>query len=272
MIGSLLSREDRRKAAGEIAKGNVVGIFNRGVCALWFDGGNTKAVKKVWKIKGEGRRGKPVALTLSLEEFIPMIDESILPDDVKNLLYSSDFKSRVGSLCFIRAPLKAQHQKSVPNHVKSFEKDGVCMIQNWDSYGATPTERFLNKVRNLGVKHPAVTSMNITGQPEIVDQKVGERFCEKNGILIFLKDPKAHPKHKGSYTIFTFGRRGIKLERDGNIPAKFFEKIFGMSIDTKNAKKSNYPQLKFPDRLFGNLTGAKIRQVILLYLQGGINV
>lgn len=270
MIGSLLSREDRKKAATEVAKGNAVGIFNRGVCALWFDGGNNKAVKRIWKIKGEGRKGKPVALTLDLEEFIPMIDTDFLPDDVKTLIVSPDFKSRVGSLCFIRAPIKPQHQKSVPDHVKSFEPDGICMVQNWDAYGATPTEKFLNKVRNLGVKHPAVTSMNITGQLEIVDQKEGERFCKKNGIQVFLKDPKAHPKHVGSYTIFTFDRGGIRLERDGNIPGRLFEKILGISINAKHARKSNYSQLKFPKRLLKNLTGAKVREAILLYLQGEV--
>lgn len=265
--GSLRSQKDRLVAAKLVAEGEVVGIFNRGVCALWFDGGNLKAVKKIWKIKGEGRTGRPIALTLSFEEFIPLIDTEALHEDVKNLVYSRDFKQRVGSLCFIRVPLKAVHQKSLPNHAKSFESNGVCMIQNWDAHGHTPTEQFLNEVRKLGVAHPGVTSMNITNQREIVDQKIGEEFCKKHDIPIFLKDPKAHPQHIGSYTIFTFGRDGIKLERDGNIPAKLFEKIFGLPVDRREASRSNYPQLKFPDKLFKNLTGVKVRQAILIYLQ-----
>lgn len=270
IVGTLLNKQDRNEAARLLSKGEIVGIFNRGVCALWFDGGNPKAVKKIWKIKGEARLGKSFALTLDLEEFVSMIDLDLLPATLQNLIKSEDFKLRVGSLCFIRAPIKAHHQSSIPPHAKSFEADGVCMIQNWDAFGHTPTEQFLNEVRKLGVAHPGVTSMNITGQREIVDQKIGGEFCKKYGIPIFLKDPKAHPKHIGSYTIFTFGREGIKLDRDGNIPSRLFRKIFGIPIDTKDAKKPNYPQLKFPRTLFRNNTGKDIRSAVLLYLQKGL--
>ena len=269
-IGSLLNKEDREKAAKLLSTGEVVGIFNRGVCALWFDGGNVKSVEKIWKIKGEKRKQRPVSLTLGLEEFISMIDINLLHPDVKKLLNSPDFKDKVGSLCFIRAPVLAQHQKSIPDHFKSFE-GGICMLQNWDSFGHESMESFLESVKKLGVKHPAVTSMNETGKPELVDQTKGMIFAKKHDIPIFLKDEKAHPSHFGSYTIFTFGRKGIKLDRDGNIPARFFKKIFGISIDTKNVKKSIHPQLKFPDKIFKNLAGAKIRQAILLYLQKGMN-
>lgn len=271
-VRSLLNKKDRMMAARFLSKGEMVGIFNRGVCALWFDGGDPKAVKKMWKIKGEARRGRPIALTLNLKEFIPMIDVELLPSDLRNLILAPDFSSKVGSLCFIRAPIKATHQDLVPNHAKSFTSDGVCMIQNWDSFGHDSTGDFLNEVKKLGVKHPAVTSMNTTEQPEIVDQDLGESFCKEHGIPIFLKDPKAHPRHLGSYTIFTFGRKGIKLERDGNIPIRLFEKIFTLPIETEDARKPTYPQLKFPNRLFKNLTGAKVREVILLYLKGQIDV
>lgn len=267
-VGSLLSKKDRDQAASLVAKGQIAGIFNRGVCALWFDGGNLTAVKKIWAIKGEGRRGKPIALTLSLKELIPMIDLSKLPPDVQKFFSSPDLKSKIGSLCFIRAPLKDSHFRLIPDHAKSFD-GGVCMIQNWDSHGHAPTEVFLKKVRQLGVAHPAVTSMNVTGQREIVNQQKGAQFCQDHGIPIFLKDPQAHPFHIGSYTIFTLGRNGIKLERDGNIPGKLFSKIFGLPIDLKNAKKPNYPQLKFPGTIFKNLTGTKVREIILLYLKGG---
>lgn len=268
-LGSLQNRKDRKLAARLLAQGEIVGIFNRGVCALWFDGANEKAVKRMWQIKGEGRVGRPIALTLGLEEFISMIDIDILPSDVRNLINAPDFKSQVGSLCFIRAPVKTHHQKSIPKHAKSFESGGICMIQNWDPFGHDPTEEFLKKVKRLGVKHPAVTSMNITGQKEIVDQKKGEAFCKKYGIPIFLKDPNAHPQHIGSYTIFTFGKNGIRLERDGNIPAKLFKKIFGIPFDTKGAKKPNYPQIIFPGNLLGGRTGKDVRTAVLLYLQKG---
>lgn len=240
-----------------------MGVFNRGVCALWFDGGNLRAIDKLLKVKGEKRLGRPIALTLNLAEFIAMLDLSALPKNVSDFLSSSDLKSKIGSLCFIRAPLKADFHSIIPDAAKSFDEQGVCMIQNWDSFGHNPVENFLSLVKKMGVVHPAVTSMNITGQPEIVDQKKAIKFCKKFKIPIFLKDQKAHPKHIGSYTIFTFDQNGIKLERDGNIPAFLFEYIFGTSFERKGAKKIQYPQLKFPISRMKRLNAEAVRNTIL---------
>jgi len=264
-IGSLWNPADREKAAKLLSKGEIVGVFNRGVCALWFDGNNAKTIERVAVIKGEQRRGRPIALTLSLEEFIPMIDTDKLPRELKKFLLSSDIKHKVGSLCFIRAPLKADFQKNIPKWAKNFEGE-LCMVQNWDSFGHDATEKFLESVKKLGVKHPGVTSMNKTGQAELVNQKEGEEFAKENGVPIFLKDEKAHPKHLGSYTIFTFNKFGIKLERNGNIPAKIFKFIFCLPIDTKNAKSIKHPQLKFPIAEMKKLPPAQIRNQILSFI------
>ena len=266
--GSLYSNGDRDKAARMVAKGEIVGIFNRGVCALWFDGENVNAVKKVWQVKGEGRRGRPIALTLSLDEFVKMVDSDTLPPNERKFLTSPDLKFKIGSLCFIRAPIQKNLINIIPHHARSFDENGVCMIQNWDSFGHTPSEKFLSRVKTLGVRHPAVTSMNITGQPEIVDQEEGALFCRKFNIPLFLRDPKAHPKHFGSYTIFTFNSRGIILERDGNIPGKLFKKIFDLPINTKNAKFSKHPQLNFPYKIFNTLSAIQLRAAILWFLKG----
>lgn len=264
-VGSLQSGKDRDLAARLVAKGGIAGIFNRGVCALWFDGGNEKAVEKISQIKGE-RKNKALALTLSLEEFIPMIDFEKLPDQAKDLLLSTDLKWKVGSLLFIRAPLKKKYHLLVPAAAKVMSEDGICMIQNWDSFGHEYTEWFLKKVKKLGIKYPCVTSMNLSNQPEIVDQKEAQDFCQKRGIQIFLKDPKAHPEHKGSYTIIAVDKNGISLTRDGNIPGRIIERILGVKLNKEKAKKINHPQIKFPDSLLEGFSPEEIRQNILQYL------
>ncbi len=264
MVGSLLNKTDRDNAALEVSKGRIVGIFNRGVCALWFDGGNSKAVSKMKKIKGRG--SKAIALTLSLDEFIPMIDTSKLPKATRDFLSLPDLKSRIGSLLFIRAPLKKDYLNLVPKHAKSIEGE-ICMIQNWDSHGHIPIERFLEKLKSLGVLYPGVTSMNESNKPEIVDQGEAQKFCEDHDIPIFLKDPKAHPLHKGSYTIITLNQNGIKLSRDGNIPGFIIEQILGTPISRDEAKQSHYPQLKFPENLLAGLTPKETRKKVLQYLR-----
>lgn len=265
-VGSLLNKKDRQKAAILVSKGEVAGIYNRGVCALWFNGGDSKAIEKIRKIKGEGRSGKPVALTLSMEGFVSLIDLKMLPEDVKGLLCSPDFKSRVGSLCFIRAPLLMDHREVIPKQAMSFE-DGVCMIQNWDAFGHDLTEHFLLEVGKLGVKHPAVTSMNTSGLPEIVDQKEGEIFCKKFSIPIFLKDPSVHPEHKGSYTIITLDKYGVTLSREGNIPGWIIEQVLGFSLIKDKTKKSNYPPMEFPKSLLKDLPPNQTRIEVLQYLK-----
>ncbi len=264
-VGSLLKREDRIQAARLLVKGEVIGVFNRGVCALWFDGANLNSVKRIWKIKGEERKRRSLSLTLRLEDFTSMIDSRLLPTKLRNLLMASDFKKKVGSLCFIRAPIRKSHQKLIPKQAQNMQ-NGVCMVQNWDAYGHDPIEKFLNQVRKLGVKYPAVTSMNVSREKEIVDQKEAIKFCEYHKIRIFLKDPKAHPKHRGSYTIFTFSESGIKLERDGNIPSELFKYIFGMPFDTKSARPAKHPQLKFPIHILSRLRPTEVRKAILRFL------
>lgn len=269
-VGSLLNKNDREQAALHVLRGQVVGIFNRGVCALWFDGGNPKAIRKMTKIKGQGRGNKAIALTLSLEEFIPMIDLTKIPDQVRNFLLAPDLKWKIGSLMFIRAPLRDDYQTRVPRHAQTFSENGVCMIQNWDSHGHTPTERFLKNLKQLEVSYPAVTSMNKSNELEIVDQKEAERFCQDHDIPVFLKDPKAHPLHRGSYTIITMDKDGIKLSRDGNIPSWIIEQIFDMPILKDKPRQSYYPQI-IPQNLLDGLTGKKrarkIRTKVLQYLR-----
>lgn len=223
------------------------------------------------QIKGEKRTGRPIALTLSFEEFVPMIDMSRIPKDLKQKLDPETLKHSLGSLCFLRVPLDPKHHHNVPEHAKSYREDGVCLVQNWDSYGHTPTELFLEETRKLGVTHPGVTSMNISGQPEIVDQKEGERFCQQYGIPLFLKDPDAHPDHVGSYTILSIDRYGIRLERDGNIPGRFFEKLLQSPIDVSQAKAAKYPHIDFPENLFEQLAPHQVRNLILFSVQPRLN-
>ncbi len=265
-VGSVYQQEDREEAARLVAQGEVVGIFNRGVCALWFDGGSREAIKKLKRIKGDQRGDKAIALTLSLDEFITMIDLSKLPPKVRKFLSSDDLKGKIGSLCFIRAPLKDTYHSLVPSQSKTFNKEGVCMIQNWDSHGHSQTEDFLKKLNSLGVKHPGVSSMNESDKAEIVDQIEAEKFCQDKEIPLFLKDVKAHPEHKGSYTIISLDQDGIRLQREGNIPSWIIEQILEVKLIRDNTKKSKHPQLNFP-RSFGNLPPDQIREKVLQYLR-----
>lgn len=269
--GSLWDNKDRLKAATLVARGEVVGIFNRGVNALWVDTENNSALKKLVKIKREERVNRPISLTLDLNQFIKAVDLGYISKEVRDFLsVSEELKENFGSLCFIRAPLKKELIGKIPKVAFYEDNKGIIWIQSWDPYGHIFTESFINSILSLGVKFPGVTSMNISGQPEIVDQKEAERFCLENKISYYLKDPYSNPKLQGSYTIITLSEKGIELTRDGNIPGKYIQTIFGFNFISNGSlpKAAKYPQIEFPDLMFDGLNSKGLRMAILLYLEG----
>lgn len=267
--GSIWERSDRKYAARMIADGGLVGVFNRGVNAIWVDGQNLEAIGKMQAIKGEARVGRPVALTIGFDRLTTMIDSDALTDEVRRfLMITEDIKDYLGSLCFLRVPLKEEYRQDVPVSSLSTDTQGRYWIQTWDPFGHEPTEDLIKIAESLGVKFPAVTSMNINGQPEIVDQNEGEEFSQKSGIPIYLRDPKIHDRIKGSYTIITLGERGAEVTRDGNIPYRVLQPIFGLSLYIDNMASPKYPQMEFPDSLITGLSSREIRVAILRYING----
>lgn len=268
-VGSIHNVNDRKSAADFIANGEVIGVFNRGVNALWINGEDLKSVSKINRIKGEKRIGRPIALTVGFEKLIKMIDLKNLSKDVHEFLnLSEDLKKELGSLCFLRLPVKKKFAGELPVAALHTDKNSTIWLQNWDPHGHNSSESLVFAAQQKGVKYPAVTSMNISGKPEIVDQDEAEKFCRENSIGLYLRDPNAHPGLVGSYTIITFSKKGVELTRDGNIPGKIIAMIFNNKLISKNAKKSNYPQRDFPGHLTSGLNSKGIRMAILLYLEG----
>lgn len=269
-LGSFLKRRDRKEAAEIVAAGEIIGVFNRGVNAIWLNGAEEVAMDRLYKVKGERRKGKPTALTLDLKYFVQFIDTSHLASEVREFIeLSQDLRSHLGSLCFIRAPIKAEYIDVLPAGSLSKDKQGQVWAQSWDPYGHPPAEDLVKRIINLGVRYPAITSMNYSGSPEIVEQSEAGEFCKANNIPIFLKDDKANPLVKGSYTIITLTDKGIELTRDGNIPGRMIQPIFNsLILINDNVVPAKHPQLEFPKYLTEGLSAEGIRMAILLFLEG----
>lgn len=267
-LGSLENAHDRLKAARLLYRGGVIGFYNRGVNAIIVDGENKKAVKRIKTIKGEGRNGRPVALTIGFEVFLKMVDTSNLTDEVKEILELRDLKKDLGSLCFIRAPLHERFKGEVPAEALLIDDAGDAWIQTWDPHGHDYTEDLINQTLKLGVKFPAITSMNVSGNPEIINQDEAELFCKDHNIDMYLRDENANSKLKGSYTIIALEKRGTRLVREGNIPSWIIEKILNLKIDKKDADEAKYPHMKFPSDELSELPPEEIRSRILSHIRG----
>lgn len=252
-VGSLRNPIDRKKAAVLISQGKPIGAFNRGVCAIWGDGSSPAFTESVSEIKGEKRGHRPLAASLTTKEFVSLLDPNKIPPELHSTFFDADeLAARTGSLCFFRGPITEAAAIKIPNSMVS-RVDGVPVIQNWDSRGHRPTSALLRTVRNLGVRFPAVTSMNMSGEPEITDQGEGVKFAEEANIPFFLLDPDDQKKAVGSYTIIDVAAEGLRLIREGNIPSELLVELLGTSIDRSNSTTARSIQpLMFPaDRIRG---------------------
>lgn len=266
-IKSIHDSKARQEAVQLVLEGNPVGIYNRGVCAIWGDGYNPKFYNTVTEIKGEGRKKKPLATTLRTDDFIKLIDEKEIPSVLHSIfLNAENLVERTGSLCFLRIPVKREVVDKFPDYVISKNDTGGYEMQNWDANGHPPTHAFIESLLKRGISLPAVTSMNYSGEPEIVDQKEGIQFAKKAGLSLFLTDDKDQGKAKGSFAIVGVGRSGIRLVRDGHLPSYVFPYLFDVDIDTANAIEAKFPQVEFPDGYFSGKSPSMVRKMIIEYL------
>jgi len=267
-VASVWDSQAREYAGDLVLQGEAIGTYNRGVCAIWGDGDNPLFPARVAQIKGEKRGERPLAASLRTSTFVDMIDPTKISPDLHELFLKADeLAKRTSSLCFIRAPItEAAAAKLPPAMISRSSADGTPIIQNWDPEGHEPTLLLLEQLYKKGVEYPAVTSMNVSGTPELVTEEDGIAFSKKTNIPLFLTDPRDPKKVKGSYTIVGIHQQGIELVRDGNIPASLIEQLLGIPIDTSHARAPSHPQTVFPETLLTDKHPADGRTAILTFV------
>lgn len=273
-VSSVWNQLALKKASELIQKGIPVGIYNRGVCAIWGDGKNDKFCSEIARIKGERRKKKPLGATLPTKILVSLIDSKKIPKKFHSIfLNAEELSSRIGSLCFIRVPITENAALALPKSMISKLRNGTNVIQNWDPAGHRSIDQLIKDLHESGVIYPAVTSMNISGEPEIVDQQAGIDFAKKSNIPLFLTDEYDQKRALGSYTIFSINKMGIELVRNGNIPGSLFHKLLDISsIKTHRAKQPLHPQLSIPEKLLENLSPYEARITIISHIRGKVPV
>lgn len=267
-VVSLWDEAARHKAAKLIAQGLPVGVYTRGVCAIWGDGSNPTFSESVARIKGEDRIGKPIAASLLSQALVKYLDATKIPRCLHPIfLQGEELVNRTGSLCLLRLPLTQEAANRLPSALVS-EEHGTHFIQNWEAQGHKAISLLVGKMIKLGVSYPGVTSMNISGKAEIVNQQEGVAFSRERGIPLFLLDPRDRGKVCGSYTILGVDPRGVQLIREGNIRGSLFERLLGTSLDMSKAVKAKYAQLEFPQTLLAGLNPKEARIAILSFFHG----
>lgn len=245
---SVRSKGDCDRAASLLNQGFPIGAYVRGVCGLWADGQHEEGLNALYRIKGAARGNRPVGTTLPFPSFIELLDPDGLSPKARELVFNENLLvGRLGSLCFLRAPLKPDKASLLPERVYSRTKEGTFWIQNWLPEGCKPTGKWMESIQETGISLPVATSMNLSGQPEIVDQEEGEAFCQTNDVPMFLRDPENPGQVQGSFPIIQVDSQGIKLLREGHFPPSLFQKLLaGWEIDLFSYENANYPLSNFP--------------------------
>jgi tRNA A37 threonylcarbamoyladenosine synthetase subunit TsaC/SUA5/YrdC len=258
-------------AARQIESGEVVGSYIRGVCGLWIDGASSKAIDRIDEIKGEKRANRPFGTTLDGAEFASMIDPDQIAPSVRGLFLDADqLRSRLGSLCFIRIPIRKQAGIALPPRLVSQTEDGIYWLQNWIPWGCRSSERWIEALKRQKIEFPSATSMNVSGNPELVEQEAGVEFCELQSISIFLGDPESRYEVKGSFPILQVDKAGIRLIREGHFPGVLFKHLLQeWEMDLSDYRPAKYPVVQIPEELqSGAIVGEQLRLALIEYLDG----
>jgi len=260
-----------RNAARNIASGEVVGSYIRGVCGLWIDGPSAKAIDRIDEIKGEKRANRPFGTTLDAVEFAGMIDPDQIAVSARSLFLDADrLRSRIGSLCFIRIPIRKQVGTELSLRLVSQSEDETFWLQNWIPAGCRSSELWMEAMKEQNIEFPSATSMNVSGTPELVEQEAGIAFCEEHGISTFLGDPESRYEVKGSFPILQVDKAGIHLIREGHFPGQVFRYLLQeWEIDLSDFKPAKYPPVRIPEELeAGAVTGDSLRAALIEHLDG----
>jgi hypothetical protein len=238
---------------------------------LWIDGASAQAIDRIDEIKGEKRANRPFGTTLDGTEFASMIDPDGIAPSARNLFLDADrLQSRLGSLCFIRIPIRQQVGMEMPPRLVSQTEDGTYWLQNWIPSGCRSSEVWMDAVKRQAIAFPSATSMNVSGSPELVEQEAGTAFCEEHGVPIFLGDPESRSEVRGSFPILQVDKTGIRLLREGHFPGHIFRSLLQeWEVDLRDTKPAKYPLVQLPDALqTGAVTGDPLRLALIEHLDG----
>lgn len=210
--GDLSVPADIDRGAELIASGQAVAVDNDLVYAIWGDAASASFVQTVEVSKGR-EPGRTFGLSLGAEGFLSLVDRDHVHREAWPLLEDAEtFVSRLGALAFVRVPGRPHALEEVPRSVISGTNDKP-VVQNWVPEGKTNIEALLRGAEDAGVVHPAVTSLNASGQPEVTSETEALAFAERTRLPILTDRHARQTVLRGSFPIVELTPDGIALTR-----------------------------------------------------------
>jgi tRNA A37 threonylcarbamoyladenosine synthetase subunit TsaC/SUA5/YrdC len=251
------------EAVDVIRAGEVVGTHFGTVFGLLVDGSHAGVADEIMSIKGAARGHKPLAVATRPGRLVELIDVASLPSDVRRLTEEPWFGDQLAGMVAVRAP--AAPDVAIPEHLVS-ELDERRWVQVFDPQRMPGASDLIAALWAAGVDWVAGTSMNESGQPEIVDLEDAVDFGERHGLPLLFQ-PVAMHEASGSLPIIELHPdEGLRLDRQGIIAHADLEHAVGEAIDASEAIPAHFPPLAVPPALLDGLGPADATAELLRLL------
>lgn len=193
-------------------------------------------------IKESSNLEKVFGSMLSTEEIVQLANPDLMSQETWEALKSS--QDTLSGLAFVRFPISREAVACLPSSVVSHDAStGIFWMQNYDPEFKTTMKNLIDTARMQGLALPIITSLNRSGEKEIIDPFHANDHIRGMGLPV-LHDSEASRLARGSYTIFEFGPAGIILRREGNINTEIFKSILAENsiVVPADVRRSAYPE------------------------------
>ena len=264
---SFKSRRDRERAAAQVTNGAVIGASFATVYGLIGDGHSAVLGEQVAQIKGQTRMGKPLSVCLPARRFSQLLDPAQIHPEVRGLALDGHALSRtLSSLAFVRAPIRASVAQDLPEDLVSYV-EGTPHLQSLDPGGLPGVRSLMSHLWRRGISYPAITSMNRSGEPEIVTHAEAVEFATTHHLgALFAPPRRSVQRARGSFTILEIGPFGLRAARHGVLPVEVLQRLVVPRIDDALTQEADFPPLAIPSSTFDGLNHYAICRAALLSL------
>lgn len=259
---ALSSFEDPRAvtaAVEAVANGGVIGAHFGTVFGLIVDGSHEGVADEILRLKGSARGHKPLGACVTPSRLVEAIDVTQLPEHVRSLVQEWWFSRQLAGMVAIRAPAPAS--AGVPAALRS-HVDDLDWVQVFDPMRMPGASTLIAALWQAGVQWVAATSMNESGQTEIVETADAVAFADRHGLSM-LFEPAAVHAASGSLPILELRPEGLRLDRHGIIAVADLEQAVGEPIDADGAAPAHFPPMTVPAGRLDGLAPPEATAVLL---------
>jgi tRNA A37 threonylcarbamoyladenosine synthetase subunit TsaC/SUA5/YrdC len=237
------SWHDRGRATELVATGDVIGASFGSVYGLVADGMRPDLAAVMDAIKGQRRQGRPLSVCLPAALLSQLIDPVELHPSIRSWALDGEGLARtLSSLALLRVPIREVIARELPAHLLSYV-DGVPYLQSLDPTGMPGLRDFMDRLWTRGIMFPAITSMNASGQPEIVEFAEAALFSRAVGLPALVDAPQS-PRAKGSLTILELGPDGVRAVRHGTVPVAVLQRVVERAIVDATADEPDFAPVR----------------------------